>query len=61
MARINARDPRTPTPARGRCATTGRPRRRLHPALPLQVAAAAALDRAASLVVVRTAGDPALR
>ena len=46
-ARTHAREPRTPTPARGRPATAGRPRRRLHPALPRQLARAAALDRAA--------------
>ena len=47
-ARTHAREPRTPTPARGRSATAARPRRRLHPALPRQLAGAAALPHAAS-------------
>ena len=45
--RTHAREPRTRTPARGRSATAGRPRRRLHPALPRQLARAAALHRSA--------------
>ena len=41
--RTHAREPRTRTPARGRSATAARPRRRLHPALPRQLAGTAAL------------------
>ena len=37
-ARTHAREPRTPTPARDRSATAARPRRRLHPSLPRQLA-----------------------
>ena len=41
--RTHAREPRTRTPARGRSATAACPRRRLHPALPRQLAGTAAL------------------
>ena len=46
--RTHAREPRTRTPARGRSATAARPRRRLHPALPRQLAGTAALHHPTS-------------